>query len=219
MARSGAIGIAGGTFDPVHHGHLRMALELAAHCRLAGVRFIPAGQPPHRPAPAATGAQRLAMLEVALAGCPGFTVDRRELERDTPSWTVETLESLRAELPGRPLCLLLGLDAFLGLPRWHRWTELPELAHLVVALRPGAQLPAGGEIGRLLAGRGIRSPDPLHEQPAGCVLVHPVTQLDISASAIRALVAAGGDPRFLVPEPVRELIAASGCYNADKRTG
>lgn len=195
-----------------------MALELAAHCGLDGVRFIPAGWPPHRDAPLAGGAQRLAMLEAALAGCPGFSVDRRELARDAPSWTVETLESLRVETPARPLCLLLGLDAFLGLPHWHRWTELPELAHLVVAMRPGSRLPADGEIGRLLAARGISAPGPLHERPAGCVLVHPVTQLDISASAIRALVAAGGDPRFLVPEPVRELIAASGCYNPDKRT-
>lgn len=195
-----------------------MALELAAHCGLAGVRFVPAGQPPHRPAPVAGGALRLSMLEAAVAGCPGFSVDRRELQRAAPSWTVETLESLRAELPGRPLCLLLGLDAFLGLPRWHRWTELAELAHLVVALRPGSRLPEDGEIGQLLAARGIDRPGPLHERPAGCVLVHPVTQLDISASAIRALVAAGGDPRFLVPEPVREMIAASGCYNADKRT-
>ena len=196
-----------------------MALELAAHCGLAEVRFIPAGQPPHRDAPVASGTLRLAMLEAALAGCPDFSVDRRELDRDAPSWTVATLASLRAELPARPLCLLLGLDAFLGLPGWHRWTELVDLAHLVVAMRPGSRLPTEGEIGRLLAARGIAEPAPLHEQPAGCVLVHPVTQLDISASAIRALVAAGGDPRFLVPEPVRELIAASGCYNADKRTG
>jgi nicotinate-nucleotide adenylyltransferase len=203
----------------VHDGHLRMALELATHCGLAGVRFIPAGQPPHRPAPVAGSALRLAMLEAALAGCPGFTIDRRELERDAPSFTVETLESLRDELPGRPLCLLLGLDAFLGLPRWHRWTELPGLAHLVVAMRPGSRLPTAGEIGRLLAARGISTPQLLHERPAGSVLVHPVTQLDISASAIRALVADGGDPRFLVPEPVRELIAASGCYNMDERTG
>ena len=207
------IGILGGTFDPVHLGHLRTAVELREALGLEEVRLLPCGTPPHREPPVASGADRLAMLEAAIAGEPGLAVDTRELERPGPSYMVDTLASFRAELgPGRPLCLLLGTDALAGLERWHRWRRIPELAHLVVARRPGADLPAAGAVGELLAARRVDNTAALREAPAGRILVRDVTLLDISATRIRALLAQGRSVRYLVPEAVLELIHARGLY-------
>lgn len=216
-SQTAPIGVFGGMFDPVHHGHLRTALELLERCALAAVRFVPCGQPPHRPPPAAGVALRADMLRAALAGEPRFVLDERELHRPGPSYMVDTLASLRAELGPVPLCLLLGADAFLGLPGWHRWEELPGLAHLIVVRRPGWELPAAGPLARLTSERLAQSPTQLSARPAGLVLTQSVTQLEIASSAIRALVAAGGDPRFLVPERVRELMLGSGCYGPPRR--
>lgn len=206
------IGVFGGTFDPVHVGHLRTAHELMTALGLAEVRFVPCRLPPHRPPAVAPEALRLRMLEAALDGLPGFRVDGRELRRPGLSYMVDTLTSLREEVGERPLCLLLGLDAFLGLPTWHRWREIPDLAHIVVARRPGVAQPMDGEAGDLLRSRAANSPADLAREPAGRVLVRDVTQLEISSSAIRALVAGGGDPRFLVPDAVLELIAKTHIY-------
>lgn len=210
--RQQPIGIFGGTFDPVHTGHLRTAHELLTSLQLAEVRFIPSRLPPHRPPTVAPEALRLRMLEAALDGLPGFRVDDRELRRPGPSYMVDTLESLRAEFGSQPLCLLLGLDAFLGVPAWHRWRELPELAHIVVARRPGIAGKIDGEAGDLLRSRVISDPGALASAPAGHVLMLDVTQLEISSSAIRSLVEAGADPRFLVPDAVRELILKTHIY-------
>jgi nicotinate-nucleotide adenylyltransferase len=206
------IGIFGGTFDPVHTGHLRTAHELLTGLELAEVRFIPSRLPPHRPPTVAPEALRLRMLEAALDGLPGFRVDDRELRRPGLSYMVETLTSLRAELGSQPLCLLLGLDAFVGVPAWHRWRELPELAHIVVARRPGIAGEIDGEAGDLLRSRVITDRRALATSPAGRVLMLDVTQLEISSSAIRSLVEAGEDPRFLVPDAVRELILKTHIY-------
>jgi nicotinate-nucleotide adenylyltransferase len=206
------IGVFGGTFDPVHVGHLRTAYELQTGLGLGEVRFIPCRLPPHRPPAVAPEALRLRMLEAALAGLPAFRVDDRELRRPGLSYMVDTLASLREEVGARPLCLLLGLDAFLGLPAWHRWRELPDLAHIVVARRPGVGRPLDGEAGQLVIARGTDRPADLAAAPAGRILLRDVTQLEISSSAIRALVAGGGDPRFLVPDAVLELIAKTHIY-------
>ncbi|PKM45740.1 MAG: nicotinic acid mononucleotide adenylyltransferase [Gammaproteobacteria bacterium HGW-Gammaproteobacteria-1] len=207
------IGILGGTFDPVHFGHLRPALELLETLGLAEVRLIPCGQPPHRSPPRAAAAARLAMLELALAGQPGLRVDTRELERPGPSYMVDTLASLRAELGPTPLCLLLGTDALLGLPGWHRWQELVQLAHLVVMHRPGWELSAApAPLAQLLAAQRVQDPAALTAQPAGAILFQPVTQLEISATAIRAMIAAGHSPRYLLPEAVWEWIRANELY-------
>lgn len=211
MARQ-PIGIFGGTFDPVHVGHLRTAHELRTGLGLAEVRFVPCRLPPHRPPAVAPEALRLRMLEAALAGLPGFRVDDRELRRPGLSYMVDTLGTLRQEVGERPLCLLLGLDAFRGLPTWHRWRDIAALAHIVVARRPGPAQPLDGEVGELCAARGTGSPADLAAAPAGRVLLTEVTQLDISSSAIRALVGAGGDPRFLVPDAVLELIEKTHIY-------
>ena len=135
------IGIFGGTFDPIHYGHLRTAFELLQALRLGELRFMPAGNPPHREQPMASAEQRVAMVRAATAGQPGFTVDDRETRREGPSYSVDTLAGLRAEHPTRPLCLIVGMDAFLGLPKWHQWQDILKLAHLVVAHRPGWRAP------------------------------------------------------------------------------
>lgn len=206
----------GGTFDPVHLGHLRTALEIQVGAGLQSVHFLPAAVPPHREPAIAPAELRLRMLEAALAGQKGFVPDDRELRRAGPSYTVDTLSSLRTERPEQPLCLILGTDAFLGLPSWHEWQRLLTLAHIIVARRPGWEVPHGGVMGGLLDERRVRDAAALSESTCGCVLVQTVTQLEISASAIRELVARGGDPRFLVPDAVRQIILASGCY-ADRQ--
>lgn len=208
------IGVFGGTFDPIHYGHLRTGYELLRKLRLSEVRFLPCGQPPHRDPPVADAAQRLAMVQMATAGQPGFIVDDRELHREGPSYSVDTLIDLRAEYPHYSLCLIVGMDAFLGLPKWYQWRRVLELAHVVVAHRPGWRAPAAGPLGELLVDRGTGTVADLHDARAGKIFIHAVTQLEISSSALRALIAAGGDPRFLMPDGVRDVIDKSACYRA-----
>ncbi|HEY7872538.1 MAG TPA: nicotinate-nucleotide adenylyltransferase [Rudaea sp.] len=194
------IAILGGTFDPVQIGHLRVALE-ASEALDAPVRLMPAHVPPHRPAPAASAAQRVAMLRAALAGQDRLQLDTRELDRSEPSYTVDTLRQMRNEFgEAQSLILLLGADAFVGLPTWHRWRELFELSHVVVMTRPGhdARLPV--ELATEIVPRRTASAAELRALPAGKLLDLPVTPLEISASRVRALLAAGRDPRWLVPE-------------------
>ncbi len=205
------IGILGGTFDPIHFGHLRPALEVMAYLELREVRFIPCHIPPHRRTPLASGAQRCAMVERAIAGQAGFMLDQRELARSGPSYSVDTLHSVRAECgPGEPLCLLMGMDAFAGLRSWYRWEAVLSLAHIVVAHRPGHL--ASCELEDWVSAVHTQHPAHLRECPAGRVLFHAVTQMDISASTIRHLLAQGHNPRYLLPDAVLDYIAAQGLY-------
>lgn len=208
------IAVLGGTFDPIHDGHLRPALELFEDLDLAEIRFIPAGQPPHRDQPIASAKQRLTMLKLAVAGQAGFVVDERELYREGPSYMVDTLQSLRSELGDRPLCLVLGMDAFEGLPNWHCWEEIPDLAHLLVIHRPGSGLPLSEVLGELLGERKLHHAEALQEKPAGGILFHPVTQLDVSATRIREILAQGRSPRYLVPDQVWSYICEQGLYRS-----
>ena len=216
VAPSAPVGLLGGSFDPVHVGHLRTAWELLTGLGLAEVRFIPSRVPPHRAAAIAPAALRLRMLDAAVAGQPGFVVDDCELRREGPSYTVDTLTGLRAGQPQRPLVLILGMDAFLGLPGWHRWREIPALAHIVVVQRPGWTQRFEGELGQLFADHQLQEPAALAAAPAGGILLRQVTQLEIASSSIRSLVAAGGDPRYLVPDGVRELMQANRIYQRPK---
>jgi len=209
---SGPIGLLGGTFDPIHVGHLRVALELLEELALDRVAFVPCREPPHRDAPRRSGEFRLDLVRAAIAAEPRFYVDARELEREGPSYTIDTLADIRREEPVRSLCLLLGMDAFLGLPSWHRWTELLDHAHIVVAHRPGWIPPRDGALGELLARRRTAASDDLRARTHGCVLVAPVTQLEISSTELRRALAAGRDPRYLVPDPVRERLLACDAY-------
>jgi nicotinate-nucleotide adenylyltransferase len=211
------IGIFGGTFDPIHYGHLRTAFELWQALRLKEVRFMPTGDPPHRDAPLADAALRLAMVRAAVADQPAFVVDDRETRRAGLSYSVDTLAELRRQYPQRSLCLLLGMDAFLGLPTWHRWRELPDLAHIVVAHRPGWKAPTTGPLGELMVDRGTGGVRDLHGATAGRIYVHAVTQLEISSTELRDLIVDGRDPRYLVPDSVRAMLRESGCYAQDGR--
>jgi nicotinate-nucleotide adenylyltransferase len=213
------MGIFGGTFDPIHYGHLRTAFEMLQALRFDEVRFMPCGSPPHRESPVAKAEMRLQMVRVATEGQPGFVVDDRELLREGPSYSVDTLTALRGEFPERPLGLIVGMDAFLSLPKWYQWREILQLAHVVIAHRPGWRAPDIGPLGELLADRGTHRIDDMHKTRSGHIYIHDVTQLEISSSEIRELVAAGRDPRFLMPDAVRDVIEQCGCYAAAANAG
>ncbi|HKV65907.1 MAG TPA: nicotinate-nucleotide adenylyltransferase [Rhodanobacteraceae bacterium] len=194
------LAIFGGTFDPIHIGHLRAAWE-ASEALGAEVRIVPAKIPPHRPQPVASAAERAAMLRAALAGQQRLQLDLRELEREGPSYTFDTLASLRGEIGmERPLVLLIGADAFAGLSEWHRWRELFGLAHMCVLTRP-AQIPAmPEELAAEVAARKTGELAGLCSGASGKVLDMVVSALGISATRIRALLGEGREPRWLVPQ-------------------
>jgi nicotinate-nucleotide adenylyltransferase len=197
-----SIGILGGTFAPIHHGHVRIAIEAREQLGLAEVRFVPAAQPPLRRAPAIAAARRLRWVRLAIARERGLVADDRELRRKGPSYTVDTLMSLRAEHPRASLCLLLGQDAAHQLPRWHRWRELPALAHLVFFHRPGQAAAFTGPLARLLRGRRARTARQLRAKPAGLWWRCEMPPLAIAASDIRRRLGAGQSVRGLVPDAV-----------------
>lgn len=192
------LAIFGGTFDPVHLGHLSVAWE-ASELLDAEVRLMPASVPPHRDAPVASAAQRVAILRAALQGQSRLTLDTRELDRAGPSYTIDTLRELRAEQGERPLVLLIGADAFVNLATWHRWRELFEVTHIGVLSRPGVSASLPDELERELTGRRVADATSLRSLPAGKVVELAVTPLEISATRIRELLAAGRDPRYLLP--------------------
>jgi nicotinate-nucleotide adenylyltransferase len=208
------IGVFGGTFDPVHIGHLRSALEVAEFMALDELRLIPSARPPHREAPQVSAQDRLAMVELAVAGLPPLRVDDRELKRDKPSYSIDTLESLRSELAADDqLFLLIGWDAFCGLPTWHRWSELLEHCHILVLQRPDADSEAPETLRNLLAARSISDPLAM-EGPAGQISFIWQTPLAVSATQIRTLLASGKSVRFLLPDAVLTYIHAHGLYRA-----
>lgn len=208
------IGILGGTFDPIHYGHLRPALELLGTLGLAEVRFVPCRIPAHRSAPRVTADRRLALVRLATADQPGFVADDRELRRDGPSYMFDTLFSLREDFGETPLCLIVGTDAFRDLHTWHRWRELTGLAHIVVMRRPGALQPLPPVLEEFIAPRVIHDPFALRWKPAGGILFQPVTQLNISATQIRALLVRGQSPRYLLPDAVLAAIDDWALYRS-----
>ena len=206
------VGLLGGTFDPVHCGHLRVAIETRELLRLDETLLMPAGAPRLREPPVADGRLRMKLLRRALRGVPGLRADGRELRRAGPTSTAETLRELRAEQPGHAHALILGADAVGRLARWTDWRTVPELAHLVVVHRPGARLPSRGPVADLIRERRTDDPRRLRRRRAGLVVVAEVPVLDISATRIRALLAAGRSVRFLVPDPLLPLLEGSGAY-------
>jgi len=209
------IGIFGGTFDPVHFGHLRPALDVKQALCLDEMRMIPAFHPPHRQQPEGNPGQRLTMLRAAVGDEPDLKVDIREMQREGESFMVDTLVSLREDRGDEPLCLVLGADAFLQLDSWHRWQDILDLAHIVVTHRPGWQLDmneANPELQELWRERQVTDSAQLASSSAGNIILQAVTPLDISATQIRALVAAGKNPRYLLPDSVWNLIRMHGLY-------
>lgn len=218
---SGPLGIFGGTFDPIHIGHLRLAQEAHEALRLSPVSFVPAGQPPHRGAPRSRAAERLAMVRLATAGNPAFTVDDSEVFAQGKSYTALTLERLRATLgPQRPLVLILGADAFQGLPTWHRWRDILQLAHVAVANRPGYASQGhrwsetlSPELDALCGDHMSNDPGAVRESPAGRIVPFDMTPLAISASQVRGLIEAGRSARYLLPDAVLDYIERHHLYH------
>ena len=218
-AGAGVLGLLGGTFDPLHVAHLRLGLEAREALGLAELCFIPAGTPPLRALPQCAAAHRLAMVERALAGMPGFSVDAGEVlataGNPAPSYTVATLERLRRQHGAqRPLLLLLGADAFARLESWHRWRDLFGLAHIGVATRPGHEIKIGAGASALdvefNARQGVAAD--LAAAPAGRIVPFAITALEISATAIRERLARGLSVRYLVPDPVLDYIESRQLY-------
>ncbi len=205
--------ILGGTFDPVHFGHLRTALDVQQALGIPRLRLLPCRTPPHRPEPHLPAAGRLELLELAVRNEPALQIDTRELEREGPSWMVDTLESLRDETgPEEPLCLALGMDALGGLSDWHRWRDIIALCHLVVMQRPGSDWPVEGEVADWLQDARVENVAQLYSAAAGRAAAVAVRQLDISSTDIRALLAAGKNARYLLPEVVLERITQENWY-------
>lgn len=204
----------GGTFDPVHNAHLGVAR--AAHRALqVDVRFVPAADPPHRPAPGASASQRVDMLRLAIAGEPGLRIDLHEVDRGGRSWSIDTLTALRAQLgPRAPIAWLVGADSFLDLPSWKDWRDLPGLAHFVVAGRPGHPLDAGlpPALANQFAGHIARAAGDLEAAPAGLLLYLQQPLAGDSATDIRRRIAAGSPWRQLVPGSVADYIVRHQLY-------
>ncbi len=206
------IGMLGGTFDPVHIGHLRSALEVAESYALDELLLIPSAQPPHRQTPQVSAQQRLEMVQLAVADVELLSVDDRELRRDKPSWSIDTLLSLRAELNEQDqLLLILGWDAFCGLPSWHRWDELLEYCHIVVLQRPDADIEAPQVLRDLVAAKSVSGPQTL-QGPSGQIAFVWQTPLAISATQIRQLLATQRCVRYLVPDAVFKYIYTHRLY-------
>ncbi len=210
------IGVYGGTFDPIHYGHLRPALEILEAFALSQIRFIPSGQPPHRTPPHATAAQRLAMVQRAIEGVSGFVSDAREIQRNGPSYMVDTLRSLQTELPDHNLCLLLGMDAFAAFHTWHDWRDILQLCNVLVMHRPEfepAQVIQARELKHLMADNLVQDISLFVNSCAGKLMFYPVTQLDISSTRIREAIRQQRNVRFLLPDSVIALIKQDSIYH------
>ncbi len=217
------IGILGGTFNPVHYGHLRIAEELGDALDLDEVRLMPANLPPLRTAPGVPGRERLHMVRLAIAGNPRLIADEREVAKTSLCYTVDTLAELRAEFGAqRPICLMLGADAFARLHRWHRWRDLFELAHFAVAERGGhasiATAPLDPALAAELRARRVSEVGMLAAQPAGAIYLAPTSVLQISATRIRGLISHGSSARYLLPPAVLDYIQAHGIYRQPEET-
>ncbi len=214
------VGILGGTFNPIHYGHLRMAQELADTLGLKEVRFIPSANPPHKTTPIVSAEHRAAMVKLAIADNALFKLDTRELKRSGASYTIDTLISLNEEL-GRDIdqnltfCLLMGSDAFAKLNTWHRWQELLNYCHIVLVQRPSTLLnqpKLPNELTVLLHEHYTENVIDLTNKTAGYIHMHKITAQDISATSIRDNLKLGISPRYLTPNQVIEYIQRKNLY-------
>lgn len=203
----------GGTFDPIHNGHLRTALELQQWLQVEQVHLIPAKDPVHRGIPGCSAAQRLEQVRLAVASEPALVVDAREINSPEPSWSILTLQGLRAELGAQtPLCMVMGMDAYMTLPSWHQWQRFLELCHIIVVTRPGYRFLPEPEMRAFTDRHLTEQREVLLGTPAGRVLLHELTPLAISATQIRDLIERGLSPRYLVPDAVWQYIQDNGLY-------
>ena len=205
------IGIFGGTFDPVHYGHIKPALSVKQALNLTQIRFIPNRIPPHRTVPWLSVEQRLSLLQAALKKYPGIVIDQRELNRSGPSYMVDTLRSLNKDYPDNGLCLIIGMDAFFGITGWHQWKSLFDLCHLIVTTRPGfAQESIAQQMSaedyQFLASRMTQDVNALTTREKGKILLQSVPQLDISSTQIRTKLLAGEDLSQCMPVEVYQKL-------------
>ncbi len=208
------IAVMGGSFDPVHIGHMRVAIEVRDHLQVDQLRLIPCGQPPHRQTSIATAAQRLQMLTLAVADEQALMVDDREIRQNRLSYTVDTLTDLREESGQQPICLIIGADAYQQLNTWHQWKRLFDLAHLIVVQRPGYTITTSTEVTEYTTQRCIENPQQLTKQSAGSVYFLQIPPLEISSTRIRALVSEGKSIRYLVPDSVNRWMQEHCVYQA-----
>ena len=201
----------GGTFDPVHYGHLKPLNELQQYLAADAVYVIPASVPPHRPAPLASSEQRQNMLQLALREYPGFILDSRELERSGPSWTVLTLQSFRQQYPDASLCLVMGSDAFNGLSSWYHWQQIPQLANIIVIERAGMKTAKRPD---WATEHLVRDVDSLRESKSSSILFVSLKGYDISATEIRQRMAQKLDVTGMLPDKVIDYIRQNGIYQA-----
>lgn len=207
-----AIGILGGTFDPIHNGHLRPCLDLLQQLDLAEVKLLPNHIPPHKAAPGSSSAHRLTMAELAVQDCAEISIDARELRRDKASYTIDTLIELAQDYPETPICFLIGMDSLNNLHLWHRWQELLNYCHLVVSYRPGYAVTLAPEVQAVFEQVKTTDSQAIHAQRHGRILLWPSTQLDISATRIRYLIKNQQNPMFLLPDNVLTYIRQHNLY-------
>ena len=206
-------GVFGGTFNPVHYGHLRSALELVERLQLERLRLMPSARPPHRTVPQCSAEHRAAMVELAVAQEPRLSCDPRELQRTGVSYTIDSLIELRAELSAdAALCMVLGCDAVLGITDWHRWQELLDWVHIVIIARPGWELPQSGEVAQWLREYRLDDRGALRERPAGGIVIEELRPLAISSTEIRDLLRAQLSARYLLPQSVLDYIQTHQLY-------
>jgi nicotinate-nucleotide adenylyltransferase len=210
--RTQAIGLLGGTFDPIHNGHLRLAMELYERLELAAVHLIPSAHPPHRGQPIASAELRLEMAQLAIDGLTGIKVDNRELLRPGPSYMLDTLRSIRAEEGERPLYMILGMDAFGHLNSWYEWEQLINYAHILLVQRTGKRLPMTKIMRSFLELKRTTNIEELRSNPAGKIYIEEIPILTISSTQIRGLLVNRRNPRYLLPDSVLELIQARNLY-------
>lgn len=207
----------GGTFDPIHNGHLRTALEIQQWLGVSQLYLIPSKTPVHRDAPGCTSAQRLSMAQLAVQGENALGIDVREINSDKPSYTLNTLQELRGELGDEtPICMVMGMDAYQTLPSWHEWQQFLALGHLIVVQRPGYQLAEDSVMGDLTRKHRADNPEELLSMPAGKVLIRELTPLGISATQVRQTISSGLSPRYLIPDQVWQYIKENQLYGLTK---
>ena len=211
-ASTDPLALLGGTFDPIHYGHLRCADEVREKLGLEILYLLPAGSPPHRASPQVTNQQRVEMLDLALTEFPNLEIDQRELDRDGPSYMADTLQDIRTAHPHRPVLLVIGQDAANQLQHWHHWKVLFDLAHIIIMTRAGCVADYRPELAAQIEQRTCQDVKTLLGSPAGCVLALQVTPIDICATTIKTMISVGRSPKTMLPSAVLTYIDAGGLY-------